>query len=75
MHYLYGMKATITVESAQSKIDLLLSIAKEMGISILNTGQYQSDVDELSHVSEPSLSEAWDSKEDERWDDLYKSTK
>ncbi|MCW3125399.1 MAG: hypothetical protein JWO03_1057 [Bacteroidetes bacterium] len=72
MLYLYTMKATITIESAQNKIDLLLAIAREMGISILNTGQYKMVTDELSQVSEPSLSEAWDSTEDERWDELYK---
>jgi hypothetical protein len=69
------MKATIIIEAAQNKIDLLISIAHEMGISIINTGQYKIATDEVTHVSEPSLSEAWDSEEDKRWDGLYNNKK
>jgi len=69
------MKATIIIEAAQSKIALLISIAHEMGISIISTGQYKIATDEVSHVSEPSLSEAWDSEEDNRWDSLYRDPK
>ena len=65
------MKATITIEAPPNKIDLLITIAHEMGISVLSTGQYKIATDEITHVSEPSLSEAWDSEEDERWDTLY----
>lgn len=69
------MKATIIIEAAQSKIDLLISIAHEMGISIINTGQYKIATDEVTHVSELSLSEAWDSEEDKRWDSVYNNPK
>ena len=69
------MKATIILEAAQSKIDLLINIAHEMGISIISTGQYKIATDEVTHVSEASLSEAWDSEEDKRWDHLYPNPK
>lgn len=69
------MKATIIIEAAQSKIDLLITIAHEMGISVINTGDYKIATDEITQVSEPSLSEAWDSEEDARWDKLYQETK
>jgi hypothetical protein len=69
------MKATIIIEAAQNKIDLLISIAHEMGISVISTGQYKIATDEVTHVSEPSLSEAWDSEEDKRWDKLYNTSK
>ncbi len=68
------MKAIITIEAAPEKIDLLISVAHEMGISVISTGQYKIATDEITHVSEPSLSEAWDSPEDKRWDILYKDT-
>jgi len=69
------MKATIIIEAAQTKIDLLISIAHEMGISIIGTGHYKIATDEVTHVSEPSLSDAWDSEEDKRWDRLYQNPK
>lgn len=65
------MKATIILEAAQNKIDLLMSIAHEMGIAIISPVQNKAGVDEVTHVSEPSLSDAWDSEEDKRWDSLY----
>ena len=70
------MKTTLTIESpSKSKIDLLLSIAREMGITIINMGAYKIATDELLLVSEASLAEAWNSDEDNRWDELYNENK
>ena len=69
------MKTTLQVETNEpEKISLLIKVAKEMGIEISRTDTSYSEniINELSSVSEPSLSEAWKSKEDERWDELYK---
>ncbi len=66
------MKATITIDAPQNKIDLLIAIAREMGISIVLAGEYKMATDELTLVSEASLSKAWDSEEDKKWDELYK---
>jgi hypothetical protein len=67
------MKTKLEIETnSPDKILLLIKVAKEMGIDIKETGNnYHSVNDEVSIVSEPSLSEAWLSKEDERWDNLY----
>jgi len=63
------MKTTTIIVKTDSdeKLALLLKVAREMGI----TAEPQFPVDEVSVVSEPSLAEAWNSKEDERWDKLY----
>jgi hypothetical protein len=68
------MIATITIDAPQSKIDLLITLAREMGISVMYAGDYKTATDEVTIVSEASLSEAWDSDEDKRWDSLYKET-
>ncbi|HEY0262371.1 MAG TPA: hypothetical protein VGB95_05050 [Chitinophagales bacterium] len=71
------MKNTVVIESATTKqIDALLAFLKELGIkaTVTNT-EYSEDMHALSIVSEPSLAEAWDSKEDERWDELYHAKK
>jgi len=66
------MKTNLLIQSASKrKIDLLLQVAKEMGILI----EKISPTDEATAVSEPSLAEAWNSKEDDRWDELYGETK
>ena len=62
------MKTTIVVSnSSKEKIELLIKVAREMGITV----EAMPAVDEVTIVSEPSLSEAWNSKEDERWDKAY----
>jgi hypothetical protein len=63
------MIATITIDAPQSKIDLLITLAREMGISVMYAGDYKTATDEVTIVSE-----AWDSDEDKRWDSLYKET-
>ncbi|MFT4155354.1 hypothetical protein [Parafilimonas sp.] len=65
------MKNTFIIQTAaQSQTNALLSFLKGMGIKI--SVAYSEDVDthSLSMVSEPSLAEAWNSKEDERWDEI-----
>ena len=69
------MKATLHIETNRpEKISLLIKVAKEMGIEISNDANSYSEniINEFSAVSEPSLAETWESKEDERWDELYK---
>jgi hypothetical protein len=62
------MKTTIVITNdSKEKIELLIKVAKEMGITVESV----PPVDEVTVVSEPSLAEAWNSKEDERWDKLY----
>lgn len=62
------MKATILIETdSAEKLTLLIRVAREMGITIIP----KFPVDEVTVVSEPSLAEAWKSKEDARWDKLY----
>jgi hypothetical protein len=61
-------KTTIIVKTdSDEKLALLLKVAREMGIM----AEPQIPVDEVTIVSEPSLAEAWNSKEDQRWDKLY----
>lgn len=69
------MKATITFESATiEKLNMLIRIAEAIGIKVMNDKKeihaYSNEPD-VSIVSEPSLAEAWDSEEDNRWDELY----
>ena len=69
------MKTTLQIETTfPEKISLLIQVAKEMGIEVKNSDTVYPLIiaDELTTVSEPALSEAWKSKEDERWDELYK---
>lgn len=62
------MKTTIFIETdSPEKLALLIKVAREMGITVVP----QYPVDEVTIVSEPSLGEAWNSKEDKRWDELY----
>jgi predicted AAA+ superfamily ATPase len=65
---------TVTFSSnSKAKIEQLKKLAREIGISpVKKAKKYVQPVDEISIVSEPSLAEAWSSKEDERWDELYK---
>lgn len=65
---------TVTFSSnSKAKIEQLKKLAREIGIRpVKNLKKYVQPVDEISIVSEPSLAEAWNSKEDERWDELYK---
>ncbi len=65
---------TVTFSSnSKAKIAQLKKLAREIGISpVKKKKKYVQAVDEISIVSEPSLAEAWNSKEDERWDELYK---
>jgi len=70
------MKTTLTFETvSEEKLNLLIRIAAEMGITVMPDKQeiksYIED-DSISIVSEPALGEAWDSPEDDRWDELYK---
>ena len=64
------MTVKLQVEYQEAyKLSLLLKIAQEMGLKIA------SDLPdlELRLVSQSSLSEAWDSEEDERWNQIYKN--
>ena len=62
------MKAKIIIESgSKRKVELLIKVAEEMGLTV----KPDFPIDEITVVSEPSLKEAWNSKEDERWDKLY----
>ncbi|MCG3166720.1 MAG: hypothetical protein POELPBGB_02501 [Bacteroidia bacterium] len=65
---------TVTFSSnSKAKIEQLKKLAREIGITpVKKSKKYVQPVDEISIVSEPSLAEAWNSKEDERWDELYK---
>ena len=62
---------TVTLQSrSKSKLNLLLQIARELGIiAVKKKGR---KINETMLLSEESLGEAWNSKEDERWDELYK---
>jgi len=65
------MKRTVVIEADTSEqINALLKFLKEVGIKVSVLYDRTDDL-ALSVVSEPSLNEAWDSKEDERWDELY----
>lgn len=67
------MRNTLIIETAtQKQIETLLSFLKEIGIkaSVVST-EYSEETQPLTMVSEPSLGEAWNSKEDERWDNIY----
>lgn len=63
------MKATTIIVKTDSaeKLALLIKVAREMGITVVP----EYPLDEVTLVSEPSLAEAWGSKEDARWDKLY----
>ena len=69
------MKATLTFEATTAeKLNMLIKIATAIGIKVFSGNKAISEYKvehELSIVSEPSLLEAWDSKEDDRWDELY----
>jgi hypothetical protein len=68
------METIVLQSQSRSKINLLLQIAREFGISIVKNkkGKKKSSSNESALLSEHSLSEAWSSSEDERWDKLYK---
>ena len=68
------METVVLKSRSSSKINLLIQLARELGISIVKKkkGKKKSSADESVLLSEHSLSEAWNSPEDERWDELYK---
>lgn len=69
------MKNTLVIETDnEAQIASLLLFLKEVGIK---ASLIKKDTDNLSisMVSEPSLAEAWSSKEDQRWDEIYSTKK
>ena len=69
------METVILQSPSKSKIHLLLKLAHELGISIVKkkkSKKTSTHGGETALLSQQSLAEAWDSPEDERWDDLYK---
>jgi hypothetical protein len=66
------VKTTISIETDSSKkLALLIKVAREMGIVVTP----QCVIDQLTVVAESSLMEAWESKEDDRWDEVYGNKK
>lgn len=65
---------TVTLSStSKSKIGLIIQLAKELGVKTSQPKKKSKrTVDEITLISEKSLEEAWNSKEDERWDEFYK---
>ncbi len=67
------METIILSSNSKSKIGLLVQLAKELGVKTSQPKKKSKRrVDEITLISEKSLAEAWNSKEDERWDELYK---
>jgi hypothetical protein len=66
------MERLVLKSKSRSKLDLIQKVANEMGVKTERSGKAKKLVDEVTLVSEASLAEAWDSKEDQRWDKLYK---
>jgi hypothetical protein len=66
------MERLVLKSKSRSKLDLIQKVAVEMGVKIERSTKAKKLVDEVTLVSEASLAEAWNSKEDDRWDKLYK---
>lgn len=64
------MKTVLSIVSdSEDKVDLLVRIAEEMGLTV----ERKILEDEMSFlVSEPSLAEAWNSPEDAKWDEAFR---
>ena len=68
------MKTTITLQSASSdKIQLLLRVAKEMGVTTSVTENISSEEKDWKLASEKTLAKDWLNPEDDKWDDFLKS--
>jgi hypothetical protein len=66
------MERLVLKSKSRSKLDLIQKVAMEMGVKAERSAKGKKLVDEVTLVSETSLAEAWNSKEDDRWDEIYK---
>jgi hypothetical protein len=66
------MEKLVLKSKSRNKLDLIQKVAMEMGVKTERLAKGKKLVDEVTLVSEASLAEAWNSKEDNRWDKLYK---
>jgi hypothetical protein len=65
------MKSTLVIEAnSKEQINSLLLFLKEMGLKVMII-EDEKENQAISMVSEPSLAEAWNSKEDDRWDKIF----
>lgn len=66
------MGTLILKTKSEKRLNLIQSLAKELGVTTERSIRKIRIVDDATSVSEKSLGESWNSKEDERWDELYK---
>ena len=66
------MGTLILKTKSEKRLNLIQSLAVELGVTIERSLTKKRIVDDITSVSEKSLGESWNSKEDERWDELYK---
>ena len=66
------MGTLILKTKSEKRLNLIQSLAVELGVTIERSLTKKRMVDDITSVSEKSLGESWNSKEDERWDELYK---
>ena len=66
------MGTLILKTKSEKRLNLIQSLAKELGVTTERSIRKTRIVDDATSVSEKSLGESWNSKEDERWDELYK---
>ncbi|MBI1287928.1 MAG: hypothetical protein GC178_10145 [Flavobacteriales bacterium] len=56
------------------KIDLLLKLAKEMGIRVSITKLKENEDLQWLKLAERQLEEEWNDKANDHWDDFFKNT-
>jgi hypothetical protein len=67
------VKATLIIKNTTRKqLEAMLQFLREPGIGVKVTYE-DADTHSVSMVSEPSLAEAWNSEEDERWNHYGKN--
>jgi hypothetical protein len=69
------MSRILKVESNDpKKINLLLKVAREMGIRISEAGSEESEDTAWLKLAEQQLEEEWNDKTNDHWDDFFKNT-
>ena len=66
------MGTLILKTKSEKRLNLIQSLAEELGVTIERSLTKKRIVDDITSISEKSLGESWNSKEDECWDQLYK---
>lgn len=74
-HNFVIMSRILKVDSNDpEKIDLLLKLAKEMGIRVSITKLKENEDLQWLKLAERQLEEEWNDKANDHWDDFFKNT-